>query len=1300
MSEIESPVIIPFRPLDVLKEKMEPVQYQQIYEFTPSSVSTEGTTISNILVNELDELNRIDRTTILERLQINGFLVKPCKDKSIETIQPISTKTESSPQSILSPEAKSIENQINTTEVETTQNKSRKIKDSHIQLDQDVEDSGSETTMLKSTRVSDTAIANSLGKVDLPRETQFSFSDVETQLEINKNIIFVVCSSKEEEKGPGKEPSEKIPKENTRDFAVLEKIPKWRQQLCNSYDNPFVLDGKTWQNVDHFLIASRYRQYSSENAFDQYEQAVSIHASKKIKPDEDFSQRERQEMFHALFAKFTQAPELARILDATRDARLLYRVNKQKKIEFVELMWLRQILREYVQKTLKPLADEGDQILSLPPKSVKPALEKEYDLSEISLSQYATQLPQYKPDVVKASSYYLNNRTQFIQKMNEVFRKYSENKGDQTQNANTFDLLSHQKVVRDYMDIVTPYRGLLVYHNLGTGKSCTSIAVTEGMKNTKRIVIMVPASLKRNYEYELQKCGDLIYRDQQYWEFVSVDGKPEMIPVLAKALSMDPNEIRENKGSWMVDVNKPANFKNLSPEHQAMVRKQITHMINQKYSFLHYNANNLGTKVNEMKKISKNPFDYTTIVIDEAHNFISNIVGNLKKKQKDSTYVKIYDLLMDATDLKVVMLSGTPIINYPQEIAVLFNILRGYIYTWTFKLKINTKEKVNTDFIRKILDKHKCVTYDFVEYTRNTLTVTRNPYGFVNVNEDKKRGHHTKRAQHSHNAEKQTRRQNGGYGEDGVTLHDTGNISNDDFKKQIIHILKKNEIETVGAPKMVKEKCLPDDEKTFQNMFINESTNFQDKTSNTSDITHIQTLKRRILGLSSYFRSPNEALLPSFVMASNGTPIHEVYVPMSDYQFADYAKVRKVELDKEKKQKKMKNLQKAMNTEELFQMASTYRVFSRTLCNFAFPTPPGRPFPKLKQGQDEVDEEAADAISSKPEDQHNKRERNIDDNDGYEKQIENAMMFLRENRDTLLSPSSLIQYSPKMLEILKNIKKEEHNGLHLVYSNFVTMEGIGIFQEVLIANGFKEFKIKKQGGQWVLDYEHDGSQCYALYTGNEEPEVREIVRNVYNGDWDNVPDTITLELRKRSPNNMYGEIIKVFMITAAGAEGINLKNTRYVHIMEPYWHNVRLEQVIGRARRINSHIGLPMELQTVEVFLYLSVMSETHKTNENFKEIQVNDLSKLRENTPVTTDEYLYEIAQMKQKINSQFLRIIKETAMDCHLYIQKHKKHEPLVCYGRAFPPDRKFVSYPSIKMDLQEDMNKPLIATNANEK
>jgi len=62
-----------------------------------------------------------------------------------------------------------------------------------------------------------------------------------------------------------------------------------------------------------------------------------------------------------------------------------------------------------------------------------------------------------------------------------------------------------------------------------------------------------------------------------------------------------------------------------------------------------------------------------------------------------------------------------------------------------------------------------------------------------------------------------------------------------------------------------------------------------------------------------------------------------------------------------------------------------------------------------------------------------------------------------------------------------------------------------------------------------------------------------------------------------------GEVIKIFWITSSGSEGIDLKNTRYVHIMEPYWRPVRPEQVIGRARRFKSHIELPKEYQTVEV---------------------------------------------------------------------------------------------------------------------
>ena len=103
-----------------------------------------------------------------------------------------------------------------------------------------------------------------------------------------------------------------------------------------------------------------------------------------------------------------------------------------------------------------------------------------------------------------------------------------------------------------------------------------------------------------------------------------------------------------------------------------------------------------------------------------------------------------------------------------------------------------------------------------------------------------------------------------------------------------------------------------------------------------------------------------------------------------------------------------------------------------------------------------------------------------------------------------------------------------------------------------------------------------------------------------------------------------GEIIKLLMITSSGAEGISLKNVRYVHIVEPYWHPVRIEQVIGSARRICSHEDLPEELRTVKVFLYLMVLSEKMLKSDETRELRLKDRSRKDGITPVTTDESLY----------------------------------------------------------------------------
>ena len=990
-------------------------------------------------------------------------------------------------------------------------------------------------------------------------------------------------------------------------------------------------------------------------------------------------------------------------------------------------------------------------------------------------------LPQSEKIIMRASPHYMNNRKLFVQKLATIFTPYREKiqsnqaeiSCEDTRKENIeFELLTHQQVVRDYLNLYTPYRGLLLYHGLGSGKTCTSIAIAEGMKSEKRVILMTPASLKMNFFSELKKCGDHIYKKNQFWEFISIDGQGQMVSVLSQALSLSPEYIKSHGGAWMVDVSKPTNFAQLSSNDQKNVDEQINMMIRAKYLDINYNGLN-NKKMDELGKGSKNPFDHSTVIIDEAHNLVSRI-GNKLKSKKSIAY-RIYQWLLDATDVRIVLLTGTPIINYPHEIGVLFNILRGHIKTWEFQLSSITSKKMNRDTILERFQDANFKTYDYVEFSGDTLTITRNPFGFINLLskernggslekvkkslhsktkkriiikesvEDKNRIGEIKKKKKSNKTRKivesddnvvesddnivdpdfskqsndiLTKPYEGGEPFDdykGVILDVTGNISDTDFQKRIIDILKPI-ASVVGKPTVTNFKSLPDDSKKFTEMFINP----------TGEVINIDLFKRRILGLTSYFRSAQEKLLPSFVKTENNETYHKVLVEMSDHQFGIYDEIRNREREQEKQNKKAarKKAKTGAEGEGIDdKLSSTYRIFSRAACNFTFPTEIQRPMPpKMSDGA--VDENVFNGITSdilKNSDDYfeddiekekekeegkgkgkgkEKEEEDIDDKEiiSYQTQIENAMKKLAYNESepketNYLLSEGLKQYSPKFLKILENIKDPENEGLHLLYSQFRTIEGIGILKLILEANGYAQFKIQKMSeNEWqILEEANDsGKPKFILYTGTESAEEKEILRNIYISAWELVPPGIVADLRKKSSNekkNFMGEIIKLMMITSSGAEGINLRNCRFVHIVEPYWNKVRLEQVIGRARRICSHQDLPEELRTVKVFVYISVIPKgllVDKKNEKIREIIAFDHSKKDINVPFTTDQTLFEIAEIKDSINSQILKAIKETSIDCSLY--NDNPDEPLTCYGFGLVRENQFSSYPRLEMDLTE--------------
>jgi hypothetical protein len=982
---------------------------------------------------------------------------------------------------------------------------------------------------------------------------------------------------------------------------------------------------------------------------------------------------------------------------------------------------------------MKPKKKEGETISIVAPKKKKRLTEKlekgiailgPETLVNIGDTDLSKRLPKKSPPVIiKVSSYYMNNREIFINFINSLFEPYrqeiQENKEGIScdtigQTSTDFSLLTHQKIVRDYINLYTPYRGLLLYHGLGSGKTCTSIAIAEGMKDSKRVIIMTPASLRANYIEELKKCGDLLYKRNQYWEWISTVENQEALKTISILLNLPQEYIRRHGGAFFINVKKPSNYSDLSDTDKKVLEEQLNEMIRQKYTFINYNGLR-STRLAEMtSNYTRNIFDNSVVIIDEAHNLISRIVNKIKKEKgitgeekkkkkeeegkegekkeakpgepvEDSIFgeqtplnlaTKLYYMLLRAKNARVVLLSGTPVINYPNEFAILFNILRGYIKTWKIPLNVKTNKKIDKQTLQEILMGEKSL--DYIDYSPSSkiLTVTRNPFGFKNKIK-KESGY-----QGVSNVKKE---------ESGDLVIDNEFTSDDDFERKIISILKRNDVDVIASGiHVINQKALPDDFNTFMSRYINE---------NDKSLQNVDALKRRIIGLSSYFRSAQESLLPKY-NKQLGVDYHIVRIPMSDVQFKIYEAARKQERELEKKQKP-----KSGSAELFEEKASTYRIFSRLFCNFVMPDRP-IPMSKKKKAEDEKEEDAVPEMAQlikegtrleSKQDVEDEREGEIEGDEildaiggtSYKERLDRAIKNIEEHSSDFLTPEALQTYSPKFLHMLENIDDPiNHPGLHLVYSQFRTAEGIGLFSLVLEKNGFARFRIKKNHlNVWEIDIPEvdEGKPTYALYTGTETSEEKEMLRHIYNGEWNQIPESIGSVLKSKYHNNNMGEVIKVFMITSSGSEGINLRNTRYVHIMEPYWHPVRTEQVIGRARRICSHKDLPKALQTVEVFVYLMIFSESQLKSDEAIELKRKDLSKAIPRFPITSDQYLFEISEIKANLTAQLTDAVKESSFDCYIYSNGK-------CVNFGDPTNEKYAYVP----DYAEQQNDTTVRAN----
>lgn len=229
-------------------------------------------------------------------------------------------------------------------------------------------------------------------------------------------------------------------------------------------------------------------------------------------------------------------------------------------------------------------------------------------------------------------------------------------------NASSFNVENHQIFLSRFMSTETPYKSLLLFHGVGTGKTCAALIIAEGYKKAitnlrKRLQIKRGTSNFTYYNYPgvyviSSKAIHKVFRNELYnTNKVPREEAPGMLHCL---------------GNEYFPMNDDAEGSNQ--------KLQVSRKILSYYNF--FGPSEFSNFVRDIKKVTtlKDFFSHSVFIVDEVHNVLSE--ENELKDTKNNTLETLKQVFKEADDTRLVMLSATPMRDDEESIMNILTLLR------------------------------------------------------------------------------------------------------------------------------------------------------------------------------------------------------------------------------------------------------------------------------------------------------------------------------------------------------------------------------------------------------------------------------------------------------------------------------------------------------------------------------------------------------------------------------------------------------------------------------------------------
>lgn len=787
-----------------------------------------------------------------------------------------------------------------------------------------------------------------------------------------------------------------------------------------------------------------------------------------------------------------------------------------------------------------------------------------------------------------------------------------EQYSNELHSSTSFELQPHQLFVKTFLSSETPYKSILLYHGLGSGKTCSAIGICEEHRDNsiggkKKIIIIASPNVQDNFKLQLFDKRKL-KKEGGVWKNDACIGD---------------KLLREISATGGMSIN------------EDQIETQVREIINTNYEFMGYTQfANMVTLLTEkvLKTILKSSseeikqrivaealnkeFSDRLIVIDEVHNL--RIAEDAVKK--DSS-VHLMSVVRASENLRLVLLSATPMYNNYTEIIWLINLMnandrRGEIKIEEVFHKGSWRKDASGEEVGKELFIRKCTGY--ISFVRG-----ENPYTFpfrVYPSAFSK--------EYAHSVPFYTFDLSDG--EDNCVLIPYPKFQLNGLpiplplKEEHRNTIKLT-LSTIGSYQMLAYKCIMHNIKNSV-LFNSENAKAVFEDMESFGYTLLQkpiealNIVFPVEGLNARAKLVPPSMKNAFVDPSN-VPVNVVG------EFAE------------------EDVNKSAIDEDVF----VEELKGGTKGGANAGAKGGAKGSKAKAKEGEGGDEGGD-----DDDEPSMTGFNLSNLIG-KKGLMNTMNFEETEkafsegtfeykpailksakRGRIFAQNKIGKYSSKISKICNCILDPKTNklseGIILIYSQYI-YSGL-----IPMALALEEMGFTRHGANINSTLFKTPPRDPLLIEGVPKPRAAKYV--MITGDKRLSPNNDAAVKALTEKSNANGDEIKIVLISKAGSEGVDLKAIRQIHIIDPWYNMNRIEQIIGRGVRNFSHKDLPFAKRNVEIFLHATLLKDK-KDEELGDEYQ-------KENEKEAADLYVYRTSEKKAQQIGIVSRVLKENAVDC----------------------------------------------------